>query len=243
MDQTPLVQPTMITEPEIFKYALAQLGHPFINVEITPEQMKEFLSHALTVYSRKIPKIRWFSLPAYAGVQSYTLPRDTIGYGIINVMIPRLDPIAPLLLSSGPRLDIFGYRYSYPYRDISELFIDYWYFAEATRILSSEFDWEWMDGKLRIHPKPDTPFTLTYASAFPRDIHSFPIDDVDWLKTYILAQTKIAVGSVRRKFQIPGAQSGQPLDGIALVDEGREELRLAEQDLDARTPPFPIQRT
>ena len=109
--------------------------------------------------------------------------------------------------------------------------------------MSANFDWEYIDGALRIHPKPDTPFTLTYASAFPRDMKTIPADDSDWFKSHVLAQAKVAVGMVRRKFTIPGAQSGQNLDGQYLVQEGREELRLAEEELMLRTAPFPLTRT
>ena len=100
-----------------------------------------------------------------------------------------------------------------------------------------------MNGCLYLHPKPDEPFTLTYASAFPRDCNNIPMDDVDWLKKHVLAQTKVAVGMVRRKFQIPGAQTGQQMDGRELAQEGREEIAAAEEDLLLRTPPFPLLRT
>lgn len=241
-DFTPLTQPTL-SEQELFDYCRTLLGWPIIEVEIDICQFRRFFQNAIDKYSRLIPKLRWFSIPAFAGIQEYELPRDTIGYGVTEVLIPRLDPIAPLLLSSGPRLDIFGYRYSYPYRDINELFIDQFYFKEASRILSAEFDWEYLDGALRIYPKPDEPFPLTYASAFPRDINSIPADDQDWFRTYLLAQMQIAVGHIRRKFSVPGAQTGQQLDGREMVQEGMLALAAAEKDLMARTPPFPLYRT
>jgi hypothetical protein len=241
-DPTPLVQPEEVDHLAVFQYVKSMFGWPVVEVEITDDMLHYFLEQSLETYSRVIPKIRWFSLPAYAGVQQYNPQRDTIGYGIVEVMIPRIDPIAPLMLSSGPRLDIFGYRYSYPYRDISELMVDYTYFQEATKILSSEFDWEWQDGALRIYPKPDEAFTLTYASAFPRDLHSIPKDDVDWVRMHVLAQAEIAVGRVRRKFSVPGAQSEQTLDGRELVMEGERRLATAEQELRLRTPPLPIFR-
>ena len=241
-DFTTAVQPR-VSEEALVDYCRTLLGWPVIEVEVDIKQFKRLLQNALDKYSRLIPKIRWFSIPAFAGIQEYELPRDTIGYGVTEVMIPRLDPIAPLLLSSGPRLDIFGYRYSYPYRDINELFIDQFYFKEAARILSADFDWEFLDGALRIHPKPDEPFPLTYASAFPHDLASIPLDDQDWFRDYLLAQMKIIVGHIRRKFSIPGAQTGQQLDGREMVQEGTILLAAAEKDLLARTPPFPLYRT
>jgi hypothetical protein len=204
--------------------------------------MRSFLKRSLNVFSRKIPQIRWFSIGATAGKQTYEIPRDQVGYGLTKVLIPRIDPIAPLLLSSGPRLDIFGYRYSSPYRNISEIYLDYFYFREASRILSSDFKWEFMDNRLLITPKPDVAFTLTFASAFPHNLDTFPAANIDWLQDHLLAQVKIAVGSVRRKMIIPGAQTAQKLDGDQLVQEGTEELRAAEEKLRQRTAPFPLFR-
>lgn len=238
-----------LTHPEvhdaegIFKYVKGILGFPIVDVEVTDEQLQEFLKNTLETYSRMIPDIKWFSITAYAGVQEYKLNRDTIGYGVVKVMIPRLDPIAPLLLSSGPRLDIFGYRYSYPYRDLSELFTDYMYFSEAQRILSADFDWEYLNGALRIHPKPDEAFPLSYASAFPRGMDAVPMSDLDWVRKHLLAQTKMAVGHARRKYHVPGAQTPQLLDGRDLVNEAIAELQLAEEELLRRTPPFPVLRS
>jgi len=243
-DVQPLLQPKKLVEDDLKTYVLHMLGAPFVTVEVKPEQITTFITSGLERYSRLMPKLRYFSIPAFAGIQEYELPRDTIGFGVCDVMIPRLDPIAPLLLSSGPRLDIFGYRYSYPYRDISELYIDYFYFKEATRILSADFDWEYLDGAIRIHPKPDEPFPLTYVSAFPRDLDSFPADDFDWLKDYVLGSVKVAVGHARRKFgTIPGAQTGQQLDGAQMISEGMQMVKDAEEDLLLRTPPFPLWRT
>ena len=238
----PLTQPDNVDPYSVFQYVKSMFGWPVVDVEVTEEQLTEFLKQTLELYSRYVPAIRWFSLAAKAGVQEYRPPRDTIGYGITEVFIPRIDPIAPLMLSSGPRLDVFGYRYSYPYRSIAELMIDYTYFSEATRILSSEFDWEWLDGAIRVHPKPDEDFSLTYASAFPRDIDQIPKDDVDWVRNHVLAQAEIAVGRVRRKFRVPGAQSEQVLDGRELVMEGQRRLEQAEQEMYLRTPPLPIFR-
>jgi hypothetical protein len=236
---TPIVEDPF----EIFKYVKAIMGYPVIEIEVTDEQLELFLKNSLETYSRLIPLIKWFSIAASPGVQEYTLDQGDMGNGIVDVMIPRIDPIAPLMLSSGPRLDIFGYRYSYPYRDISELYIDYMYFTEATKILSSDFQWDYRDGKLLITPKPDEPFTLSFAAAHPRDMASIPASDIDWIRMHVLAQTEIAVGRVRRKYRIPGSHSEQVLDGAVLVQEGMQRLMAMEAELMKRTPDFGPMRT
>lgn len=146
--------------------------------------------------------------------------------------------------SSGPRMDIFGYRYSYPYRSISELYFDFFYFKEASRILSADFRWQYLDGAIRISPKPDDAFTLTYVSAFPYSVETFPADDIDWLKDYVLAMAKIAMGHVRRKLQIPTADGLlQHMDGQELVSEGMAMKQELDAKLMERARHFPILRT
>lgn len=132
---------------------------------------------------------------------------------------------------------------SYPYRDISELYIDYMYFTEATKILSSDFQWDFRDGKLLITPKPDEPFSMSFAAAHPRDMSSIPASDIDWIRMHVLAQAEIAVGRVRRKYRIPGSHSEQILDGPQLVQEGIQRLAMMEAELMKRTPDFGPMRT
>lgn len=229
-------------EQDVFDWVKSSLGGDIITLELTDKTLQNFLKQALAKYSRVCPTLQYFSLGASPGVQEYYPDKSTIGYGIVDVMIPRLDPIAPMLLSSGPRLDIFGYRYSYPYRDISELTIDYYYFAEATRVLSSDFDWEYFNGALHIHPSPDEAFTLTYVAAHPRSVATMPAADIDWVRNYTLAQAIRSQGYTRRKFNIPGAQTGQRMDGDQQVAEGNAMLQALEQDLMLRAEPFPLLR-
>lgn len=240
-DNTPIPTPEEVDELSVYRFVLAMLGSPVVKVEIKQvEQLREFLTIGLELYSKYRPTLRYFSLECYAGAQHYRPLRHTIGQGVVDVLVPRIDPIAPLLLSSGSRVDIFGYRYSYPYRDISELYIDYFYFAEAKRILSAEFQWKWVDGGIAIHPRPDEPFPLTYVSAFDQDILSFPKEDLHWLKNYVLALAEQAVGNARGKFPIiGGAQAMQQTDGMAMVQRGyarQEKLEMEVVNLGLRFP-------
>lgn len=132
---------------------------------------------------------------------------------------------------------------SYPYRDIMELYTDQYYFTEAQKVLSSSFDWRWIDGHILIHPKPDEPFPLTFNSAFPRSLESMPFSDLDWVKKYTLGQAEVSVGRVRTKFTIPGQQTGQVMDGQQLVEAGMRRMEALEADLIRRAPPLPPFRT
>ena len=82
-DPTPLIQPEEVDHLAVFQYVKSMFGWPVVEVEITDDMLHFFLEQSLETYSRLIPKIRWFSMPAYAGVQQYNPQRDTLGYGIV----------------------------------------------------------------------------------------------------------------------------------------------------------------
>ena len=236
----------------------ATLGVPRIALHVTPEQLVYQANYVLNIYSRRKPRIKFTTMTAIPGRQNYDPQVGKVGYGVVGLMIPRIDPIAPLLLSAGPRLDIFGYRYSYPYRDISELEIDYMYFDMATRTLSSDLDWEWIPdedapqgGKIWFYPAPVESFQFAYAWAAPKVIGdevtatpgTVPMADWDWFQDALVARIKMIEGAILRRYdQIPGATAPLRTDGSAMVQEGQKEWSAALEDLQLRTPELPFQR-
>ena len=155
-------------------------------------------------------------------------------------------------------MDIFGYRYSYPYRDISELEIDYMYFDMATRTLSSEIDWEWIPddtapqgGKIWIYPAPVESFQFCYCYAAPKVIGdevtqtpgTVTQQDWDWFLDAVTARVKMIEGRILRRYdQIPGATAPLRTDGGNLVTEGQKEWSAALEDLQLRTPELPFRK-
>lgn len=233
------------------------MAAPRIQLHVLPEQFQGVINYVMEVYSRRKPRVKFATLVAQPGKQSYdTLPGKE-GYGVVGVMIPRLDPIAPLLLSAGPRLDIFGYRYSYPYRDIAELELDYMYFDMATRTLSSEIDWEFIrddneKGQIWFYPAPVESFQFAYAYATVKILGdevtqtkgTVPEADWDLILDGVTAKIKQIEGQVLRRFRgIPGATAPLTLDGDALVEEGKKEESAWLEDLQLRTPEIPFQKS
>jgi len=205
----------------------------------------------LNVLSRRKPRVRYSTMVATGGKQNYRPDADKLGYGVLAVFIPRIDPIAPLLLSSGPRLDIFGYRYSYPYRNISELEIDYVYFDMSTRVLSSEIDWEFIDGEIWIYPAPTETFQFAYAYACPKILGNEATQtactivqsDWDWVQESVLARSKVIEGRILRRYSgIPGATASLQTDGANLVDEGTKDWERMMEQLELRTPELPFSK-
>lgn len=234
---------TDFTVKGLKQYCLRKLGHPHVKVEIDSDGLNECIKDTVLLYAHYKPILKNFTAAVGEGGNSVDVPKENRGLGVFDVQIPRLDPIAPLLLSSGPKLDIFGYRYSYPYRDISELNYDYNYFDMATRVLSSEFDWGEVrqnDGsyKIMFSPKALEAFTLTYVCAHPvKSLNDVEPQEQDWFKGYCLALVKEIVGRVRSKYdRIPGVQSDVRLDGPQLLAESAKEKTDLTQELILRSP-------
>jgi hypothetical protein len=240
-------------------YVPSIMGAPRIALHVTSQQLIYEANYVLNVYSRRKPRIKFATITAQAGKQNYDPLDGKVGYGIVSLMVPRVDPIAPLLLSAGPRLDIFGYKYSYPYRDIAELEIDYMYFDMATRTLSSEIDWEWIPdeealrgGQIWIYPAPVETFQFSYGYAAPKVIGNettatagtVPMQDWDWFQDAVVARIKMIEGRILRRYDtVPGATVPLKTDGAILVQEGQKEWSAALEDLQLRTPELPFRKT
>lgn len=246
-----------LTSQYVVQWVTSTMGAPAIQLHVQPQQFQNEMDYVLDIYSRRKPRTKFWSLGATPGNQSYTPPAGKVGYGVVAVMPPRFDPIAPLLLSAGPRLDIFGYRYSYPYRDIQELELDYMYFDMASRTLSSEIDWEWIEdddgvGSIWIYPAPVESFQFSYAYLAPKvlgdDVSqtrgTIVQQDWDWFLGAVKSRVKILEGSILRRFSgIPGATASLSTDGSQLVDEGNREWSEAMEDLQLRTPELPLRKS
>lgn len=245
-----------LTRQYLVQSSASMMGAPRIQLHLTAQQFQVEMDYVLNVYSRRKPRIKFATLSAQAGKQWYTPPPDKRGYGVCGLMLPRIDPIAPLLLSAGPRLDIFGYRYSYPYRDISELELDYMYFDMATRTLSSEIEWEWIPddegGKIWFYPAPVESFQFSYAWMAPKILGdeltqtpgTIPQVDWDWFQDAYTARVKRIEGMILRRFDgIPGATAPLRTDGASLYQEGDKEWSAALEDLQMRTPELPFRKS
>lgn len=250
--------PLGLTQQYVVAHVTSMMAAPRIQLHVTPDMFQIAINYVLNVYSRRKPRIKFATLTALPGRQFYSPLPGKEGYGVVGIMIPRLDPIAPLLLSAGPRLDIFGYRYSYPYRDIAELELDYSYFDMATRTLSSEIDWEYIkdddeNGQIWFYPAPVESFQFGYAYATQKILGDEvtetkgTIPQVDWdlFMDGVTARVKQMEGQILRRFRnIPGS-TGTSLstDGDNLVDEGKREESAWLEDLQLRTPELPFRKS
>lgn len=152
--------------------------------------------------------------------------------------------------ADNPDRDLFAFRLGYnPYYDIASLEYDFAYYDMVNRILSAEYEWEYLDGQLFIYPPLDQGTWISVCCAVPPElgdestgtVSTFKFSDEDWLQDAALAQVKSLEGRILRRFNvIPGATSELTLDGPQLVAEGKAEWEECKRVLKARIPPLPM---
>lgn len=182
--------------------------------------------------------------------QGIPIDPSTIGYGIIAASPQFQNALIPLMSADNPDRDLFAFRLGYnPYYDIASLEYDFAYYDMVNRVLSSEYEWEYIDGKLFIYPPLDQGTYISVCCAVPpqlgdensQTVSTFKFSDEDWLQDAALSRVKELEGRILRRInQVPGATAAITLDGPALVQEGKDEWEEAKKVLKARIPPLPM---
>jgi hypothetical protein len=182
--------------------------------------------------------------------QGIPIDPSTIGYGILSASPQFQNALIPLMSADNPDRDLFAFRLGYnPYYDIASLEYDFAYYDMVNRVLSSEYEWEYLDGQLFIYPPLDQGTYISVCCAVPPElgdensgtISTFKFSDEDWLQDAAMAQVKMLEGRILRRYNvIPGATAPLTLDGPELVREGKEEWEDAKKTLNARVPHIPM---
>ena len=112
----------------------------------------------------------------------------------------------------------------------------------SKRILGADFNWFVLENKkLMISPKPNggTIF-LEYKTAVT-DITVLTERDHDFIKRYALMWVKKDVGRIRSKYDsMPSAQGRVTLDGVRLLMEAEEELKVLNKEIWDTAVPIPF---
>lgn len=233
-----------LTTEKVYKYAIAQLGFPIVDVEIDTAQQGILMDRLLDEYNKWLPIYKHDVVTAVSSrINNYNL-RDLnkpYGRGVTDVRaVSQNQFFAPI---SG----VFALGIPHP---ISHMAPDQYdtalrYIDAAKKVYSSEMDWEWEEPILWLYAPGGLggPFSCAYTyvqDAYePNDI---PAEDWGWVKDYYLALVKIAVGEARGKFgSIPGP-AGQNIRGSELESRGIAEKEKLEKDIEsksyARVPPL-----
>lgn len=233
-----------LTSESVREYAIAQLGFPITDVELSTQQESILLSRVLDEYNKYLPLYKHDIITSVSGrVNSYNLLdlNKPFGREVVDVQIVSQQQFfAPI---SG----VFALGIPTPISHLSpEVYqLSLQYIGMAKKIYSSDMSWEWSEPVLYLYA-PNSfggPFNAAYMYTQDASVmEDVAAADAGWVKDYYLALVKISVGEARGKFGgIPGP-SGQTLRGVDLVRDGKEEKAKLEEEIlhrsYARTPPL-----
>jgi len=212
------------------RHAINQLGGPNVAVEVTEQQWEETLRVIGPFIAQYFPLEQRVAYFYTNPLQSeYPIPEDA--YWIQEVA---WDPVTTTID------DIFGAE-SFLFNignisGIQNMLLDYHlllhYRKFSQRVLGTEGRWDFVDhNKIRLHPNPKGTFPVVVI--YIPNVTQFQSPNARQIcMNAFVAETKIMLGNARRKFaSFPSPDGGTiTLDGAALVQEGIEEKKKAEQD-------------
>lgn len=228
-----------LTESNIITFIRRSLGEPIIEVELTDEQIKEYISMALDVYGtyKPVEKVGQFSILVQQ--QKYVLTSTQAGRGIIEVF--KRDMLRqPISLE---QFDVFKYHTHLPNLDPGDFFQERVWWEEVRRSAGTDDDWDYVHdpstggGILYINPIPSESYNATYIYVTNPTLTEVPKTDDQWIKDYTLAMSKETLGYIRRKFADSVNETSESrirMDGISLVEEGTKKREQLEEYLTKR---------
>ena len=227
-------------------WVLTKLGYPLITVELTDSQLNSCIADAISVYSKYA-----YTPEKYLIVNTkFYVPGkgiNLIDYNIMSIkdISFQRDNLFGLTGSDmffGPYA-FFGQGVGSPAFGLgSQSYVGTWttyhniheWFDVTKRMMGSNPDWQY-DRRtkiLRLMPEPNNAgkqdrFILLTCNQEP------PIEDYygnEYVRRLVLAEAKILLGTIRKKFQNINLIAGGSID-TSIGDEGKEEKQAAMEDL------------
>jgi len=218
-------------------YALAQLGHPVVRVEIAPYQMRTCIDEAISKMNYHAPlwttQIAVFD--ASAGTNLYELPRfmlDNLGYvGYKKTLLSIQSQAGTLEFDFF--IKYFQDNFLFQNFGIADFYLLQQNLEMTRKILGQEGTFNVIDGKyLLLTPAPTTtpePVIVEYRALNSNTIHPAYRN---WMQRYTLAAAKGILGQIRGKYVVlPSPGGGSQLNGEALLAQSREEKQLLLEEL------------
>lgn len=219
---------TALTEQLVIQYVLTMLGSPVVKVELTPDQLKQFVTQALSVYGTFKPVEKFGSLDVLPQVSMYDMTAAQIGKGILETFRPDLLRQAISL----EQFDVFKYHTHLPNLDPGDFYAERIWWSEVRRSAGADDDWDFIldpetgNGKLYLSPSPSQAYKLTFIYLVEPILKTVPPSDDQWIKDYTLALAMETLGRIRRKFgSVPGSESSIQMDGDELIKESAEKKK------------------
>ena len=241
------LNPGIRTLKELKDWVLIKLGHPLLTVELTTEQLDSCVADAIAVYSKYCyteEKYLMVNLRHYkphvgldlrdfnvVSVKDISFQRDNM-FGMYGDMF--FGPYAYFGQgASGLGSPMFGFGSGNPvggwvtYHNVME------FFDLCKRMTGSNPDWSY-DRRTKIlvlMPEPRCldrdQFALLTCNVEP------PIEEFygnEWVRRLVLAEAKILLGTVRKKFQNVQLVGGGAIDS-SCYEEGIEEKRQLMEEI------------
>jgi hypothetical protein len=221
------------TADDIKRYVRRMLGDPTIMVEINDATIDEVIEQALKKFGRYKPAEKVGSISVLANQQKYSLTKDQVGKGILEIFRPDLlrQPV------SLDQFDVFSYHTFTPNLDPGDYYLERMWW-KAVRVSAGsdddiyvDFDPDTGTATVYVNPIPSEAYTLRYIYLVNPTLIQVPESDEDAIKDYVLALCKIIVGEIRSKFKgVDGAEGAINMNGEELKAEGKEEKMAIEDN-------------
>lgn len=233
---------------QIADYCLLSLGSPTIDIELDQQQLSLAVDEALHMWEEWAPAsyFEWYHFPVQSGQSIYTLPCDVGMIRSVEYLPPSCNGAQELGGSmplgwigdtgygaGGLAWGAWGYNRYQPYWSYAGEWLMFKQYEDMFERLSSRNGgWEFYEdlNSIKIYPAP-------MAGGGTVSVHYLQ-KKKDWKKAeqfmneYALALCKIMLGRIRSKFSsIVSPGDGITLDGVTLLQEGREEKTQLEKDL------------
>lgn len=243
-----------MTKRELINWVRRQLGYPVVRVELHDSQIED------AIYKAREKFIKWatgdatdevfFTIALSANVAEYELPSgvtevitckdiDSSGGGI-NTLFSTQNFLynngALNFLNNIGQYSILDYHMTLDYLDLIDQYTPDYY---VWRYNKSE-------NKIKLSPIPDENSPSDYIIIQSSMLQGTTVDtkvisdtnynviyDKGWVKDYTLAQCKVTLGLIRRKFANFNSigNTGISLDGDSLVSEGQMEMDSLEESV------------
>jgi len=222
---------------DLTKRILLRLGGGTVRIELTKEQFEYALSKALRWFSIRKGIKKWGKIITKADVTEY--PVDSDVEEILEVIPQARRFIYPANAAFNSD-DIFSYimnpsslgKYS-----MDMAFIGMANLESQKRFLAADFAWEFMKEKkvLKISPVPSGGEIIVYCYVVPitdENFSALSLRDIDMIENYAIAQCKLLLGTIRRKYgSYVGGGGDISIDSQTLIDEAKEEIEKLELEI------------
>lgn len=217
-----------MTEEEVKSYILRKLGNSIVEVELADADLNDVMRDAKRWMATRVGSKSYREVWLLPSTGTYTLDKDVIE--VIRVHLPS---------THFPAVDTDDFSYTYsllfgqwrspgaspmPYSDLVQRLQ---YLETAQRIFSADREWKFdpRTKQLDIMPAPSIlgPMIVEVWSSVI-DTRDLLPEDEDLFLRRALAEAKITLGNIRRKFaQYTTVGGERGLNGEILIQEGQKE--------------------